>query len=107
MLKKILNCFFDITNKQAILLIFIMACFLNIVTFSVLQHNGFYSYLNEDVACIVDMSKSFEREYELINKLSSHNLNEAINLLRAYWKPPAFFVFSIPILILTPSTISF
>ena len=99
MLKEILNYSFNITNKQAVFFIFIMACFLNIITFIILQHNNFYSYLNEDVACIIDMSKSFETEYELINKLNNHNLSEAIKLLKTYWKPPAFFVFSAPILL--------
>jgi len=100
MLKKILTYPFEITKKQAIYLIFAMACFLNVVTFTILQHNGFYSYLNEDVACIIDMSKSFETEYELVNEISNGNWERATNLLKTYWKPPAYFVFSAPILLI-------
>ena len=100
MLKKILNYSFNITNKQAISLIFLMACLLNIVTFIVLQHNEFYSYLNEDVACIIDMSKSFETEYELINRLTNCNFSEVTNILKTYWKPPIYFIFSAPILLI-------
>ena len=98
MLKRILNYSFNITHKQAVLLIFITACFLNIITFIILRHNGFYSYLNEDVACIVDMTKSFETEYDLLNDLNKHDWHGAINLLKTYWKPPVFFVFSAPVL---------
>lgn len=100
MLKNILTYPFEITKKQAICLIFAMACFLNIVTFNILQHNGFYSYLNEDVACIVDMSKSFETEYEFVNKISSGDWNSATDLLKTYWKPPAYFIFSAPFLLI-------
>ena len=100
MLKKILNDFFNITTKQAISLIFAMACFLSITTFIVLQHNEFYSYLNEDVACIIDMCKSFETEYSLANILNHYDFENATNLLKTYWKPPIYFIFSVPILLL-------
>lgn len=100
MLKKILNCFSEIKHKQAICLIFTMACFLSIVSFIVLHHNRFYSYLNEEVACIIDMSKSFETEYKLVNTLANCDLKETINLLKTYWKPPIYFIFSAPILLL-------
>ena len=89
--------FYNITNRQAIIIIFIMASFLSINSFIILNHNKFYSYLSEDVACIVDMSKSFITEYELVNNIQDYNWKDAINLLKTYWKPPAFFVFSVPL----------
>ena len=100
MLHKILNFFINIKQKQAIFIILLIACFLSINTFIILEHNKFYSYLDESVSSILDMSHSFLTEYELINYIYDKKIYEAIKLLYNYWKPPAFFVLSAPLLLL-------
>ncbi len=99
LLKKFIN-FFYILRDKPILSIFLLACFLTIITYITLQHNQFYTYLNEDVACIVDMSMSFITEYNLVENIADKNWENIKVLLQTYWKPPVFFIFSAPLLLL-------
>ena len=93
---KFLNFVNSITNKQAISIVLILACFLAINSFIVLNHNKFYSYLSEDVVSIVDMSTSFVQEYKIVNGIQNKLFYETVYLIETYWKPPAFFIFSLP-----------
>lgn len=96
---RIFNFFHNITNKQAIIVVFMMACFLAINSLIILNHNKFYSYLDEDVVSIIDMSTSFVHEYNIIEYIKNKSFYEIFNLIETYWKPPAFFIFSLPFLI--------
>ncbi|MEA5001571.1 MAG: glycosyltransferase family 39 protein [Endomicrobiaceae bacterium] len=100
-MKKIFAFFSHITNKQAVILILMIACFHALNTFMVLNHNSFYSYLSEDVTSIIDMSTSFVHEYNICGQIvNGVSFSEITHTIISYWKPPAYFIFSLPFLIL-------
>ncbi|MGE4384306.1 MAG: ArnT family glycosyltransferase [Endomicrobiaceae bacterium] len=99
-MRKIFAFFADITNKQAVIVILMIACFHALNSFLILNNNHFYSYLDEDVTSIVDMCTSFVHEYNICNKISDRtDFSEIIHTIISYWKPPAYFLFSVPFLI--------
>ncbi|MDD3064819.1 MAG: glycosyltransferase family 39 protein [Endomicrobiaceae bacterium] len=95
---KIFDFFLKITNKQAIIVIILIACFHFINTLIVLKTNNFYSSMDESVVGIVDMSTSFAHEYKLINIINERNISDLMETLISYWKPPAYFVLAFPFL---------
>jgi len=100
-MRKLFAVFSNITNKQAIIIILMIACFHAINSLIILSHNQFYSYLNEDVTSIIDMSTSFVHEYNISNQiLNKISFAEIVHTIVSYWKPPAYFIFSLPFIIL-------
>lgn len=99
-MRKIFTFFSNITNKQAVIIILMIACFHALNSFLILNNNQFYSYLNEDVTSIVDMCTSFVHEYNICNQiLDRTDFSEVIHTIISYWKPPFYFLFSVPFLI--------
>ncbi|MFA6914648.1 MAG: hypothetical protein WCQ83_05565, partial [Endomicrobiia bacterium] len=96
-MRKLFAVFSNITNKQAIIIILMIACFHAINSLVVLSHNQFYLYLNEDVTSIIDMSTSFVHEYDICNQiLNKISFSEIVHTMVSYWKPPTYFIFSLP-----------
>lgn len=92
------NYFKNFTNKHAILIIVLIACFHAINTLIVLKTNHFYSAPDESVTCIVDMSHSFCQEYQLIKLVDNSTISEFFKNLVSYMKPPVYFLTAFPFL---------
>ncbi len=93
---KIFNYFENLSQKHAIFIIILIACFHFINTLIVLKTNNFYSAPDESVTCIVDMSHSFCQEYTLISLLQNLQISDFFHSLAIYWKPPLYFLTAIP-----------
>lgn len=133
MIKNILAFFENITNKQAIVIIFFLTIFLSINTFIIIKHNDFYSYIDNSVDSYIDLVQYYTYVRSLNEDISFHTFNlkdilsskpaliKNINTLSVHinniitkrdtfvsnWKPPFFFVFSSLMLFATKEVLSF
>lgn len=96
---KILNYFSNITGKQAVFIIILIACFHFINTLLVLETNKFYYNPDESVTGTLDMLCSFGQEYNLIRLVDKPNaVSEILSDIIDYWKPPFYFLTALPFL---------
>ena len=93
---KIFNYFENLSQKHAIFIIILIACFHFFNTLIVLKTNNFYSAPDESVTCIVDMSHSFCQEYTIISLLKNLQISDFFHSLATYWKPPVYFLAAMP-----------
>lgn len=132
MIKSIFRFFENLTNKQAIIIIFILTVFLSLNTFVIVKHNAFYSYVDNSVDSAIDLvqyyvyTKSINREISFqkldlksfftlksllcnVNILSIHVTDIILkdDTFVSQWKPPFFFIFSSFILFLAQDVFTF